>query len=338
MLSQWHVHAPGYARDVQAHPRLAVVAVWDEEPARGAAWARELAVPFYAELEAVLRDPTIDGVLVGTPTAMHREVIMQAVAAGKHVFSEKILALTADDCAAIFAAADANHVALLLSLPRLSHPTIVYAQQAIREGLLGDLTCIRCRDAHNGAVPGPGQPQGWLPEAFFAEDQTGGGALIDLGAHPIYVTNRLAGPVQAVTARLGSYYHRGVDDNAVVVVEYTSGALGVIETGFVSSGSPFQLQLYGTEGTLLVEDATLRIRSTRFGTEDWRTPTLPPALPMPLDQWVGHIEQGPAVPLGIGRDDMERLTRVNVTARLSHEQGRRIAWDSRKRQKAPTWR
>lgn len=94
------------------------------------------------------------------------------------------------------------------------------------------------------------------PSQFFKREETGGGALIDLGAHPIYLSNRLGGKVKAVNARLQQTKGHEVDDNAAVIVEFESGALGMIETGFLSYGCPDQLELYGTEGTLLLKAAS----------------------------------------------------------------------------------
>lgn len=324
MLSQWHVHARGYAEEAVNHPNLEVAAVWDEDPIRGRAWAEQLAVPFFPELDAVLSDPRIDGVIVGTPSSMHHEVIVRAARAGKHIFSEKVLGLTTAECTDIFDAVDAAHVQLMLSLPKLCDPVNVYAQQALSEGLLGDLTMVRCRNAHNGAVPSADRPRGWLPEYFFDTRLTGGGAMIDLGAHPIYLTNRIAGPARAVTANLSSYYERGADDNSVIVVEYQSGALGVVESGFVSNGDPFQLALYGTAGSLLIEDGTVRVRSNRLASEGWVSPTLPAALPSPMDQWVTRIATESVPVLGIGREDMYRLTEINQGALKSSQAGQRI--------------
>ncbi|MCY0879260.1 MAG: Gfo/Idh/MocA family oxidoreductase [Firmicutes bacterium] len=324
MLSAWHVHAPDYARQVQAHPQLSLAAVWDADRPRGEAWAQALGVPFVADLEAVLQDPAIAGVVVNAPTTQHRAVIGAALAHGKHVFSEKVLALTEADCDALLTAADAHGVQLMLSLPRLSHPAIVFAQAALRAGRLGTLTALRCRVAHDGAVPTPDHPQGWLPAAFFDPAEAGGGAFVDLGAHPIYLANRLAGPVAAVTACWTAHTGRAVEDNAVVVVEYASGALGVLETSFVSHGSPFQLALYGTAGTLLVEEDQVRLRSRHDGDDRWITPTLPAPLPTPLEQWVRAIRGEPPVAGGITREDMWALTQVNALARRSQETGRRV--------------
>ena len=73
MLGAWHVHAPDYAAQLRAHPETEIALVWDNEPARGEKFAQELGVPFQADLSTVLSDPEIDGVVINTPTNLHRE-------------------------------------------------------------------------------------------------------------------------------------------------------------------------------------------------------------------------------------------------------------------------
>ncbi|HET7628032.1 MAG TPA: Gfo/Idh/MocA family oxidoreductase [Bacillales bacterium] len=323
LLSRWHVHANDYAKQTQEHPNMEIAVVWDEDEARGRKWAEELGVPFEASLEAVLTDDSIDAVIVETPTNMHKEVILAAANYGKHIFTEKVLAFTTKDCDEIFEAVKTNGVHLMVSLPRLTESYFLYARDALDKGLLGELTFIRCRLAHNGAVPSEQHPNGWLPSHFFNEEQCGGGSLIDLGAHPIYLLNRLAGEAQAVTARLTQVKNDQVDDNAVVLLDYASGALGTIETGFVSARSPFQLELYGTEGALLVEDGKITLKSSRLqGEEIVSGDALPVALPSPHTQWAAAIAEG-AEP-SITKEDVRNLTRVNEAAALSARENRTV--------------
>ncbi|WP_085522492.1 Gfo/Idh/MocA family protein [Tuberibacillus sp. Marseille-P3662] len=323
LLSRWHVHAGDYAQQAQDHPDLSIEMVWDEDPARGKAWAGELGVRFEADLNHVLTDPNIDAVIVDTPTNMHKDVIVQAAASGKHIFTEKVLGLTVEDCETIFRTVEASGVQLMLSLPRLTENYYLYAQDIVDRNMLGQLSMIRCRVAHNGAVPSNEHPGGWLPERFFDKETCGGGALIDLGAHPIYLTNRLAGLPKAVTARLSSVFASEVDDNAMVLLDYQSGTLGTIETSFISNGSPFQLELYGTGGTLLIEDDNVRLKSDYMETDDWYTPDhLPESLPMPMEQWVRAIKRGSAP--SITKDDMYQLTVMNQAAARSHQMGKQI--------------
>lgn len=323
LLSKWHVHAEDYAKQAKENPQLSIDVVWDDDVERGVQWAEKLGVPFEEDLDAVLSNSEIDAVIVDTPTNQHKDVILEATRHQKHIFTEKVLAFTVQDCDEIFSAVESNDLVLMVSLPRLTESYFLYAREVLDSGWLGELTSIRCRLAHNGAVPLDGHPHGWLPKHFFNKEECGGGSLIDLGAHPIYLTNRLAGPAEAVTARLNRTNGLEVDDNAVVLVEYASGALGTLETGFLSNQSPFQLELYGTDGALLIEDEKIRLKSSHLEQQGWTTPEeLPAPLPMPMEQWVAAIK-GNKQPT-ITEEDVRNLTLINQAAALSNEEQRRV--------------
>ena len=318
LLSRWHVHADDYANDVKAHPELQIALVWDEEEARGEEWANELGVPFEKELKKVLENPDIDAVVVTTPTNLHKEVIIAAANHQKHIFSEKVLAFTVEDCEEIYEAIERNHVKFMLSLPKLTDPAYLFAQQALDEGKIGQLTTIRCRMAHNGAIGQNNERTGWLPERFYNEEQTGGGALIDLGAHPIYLLNRLAGGALALQAKLQATKGLGVDDQAVVLIEYESGALGIVETSFISAQSPFQLELYGTEGSIMIEDQHI---CYHFG-DGLKEAKDIQRIETPIEQWVKEINDG--ITPTITKDDIINLTRINELAIKSNKENKRV--------------
>ncbi|GGB63153.1 Gfo/Idh/MocA family protein [Fictibacillus barbaricus] len=322
LLSKWHVHAVDYAREAKENETISIQVVWDEDTERGAEWAKELGVAYEPDLNKVLSDPAIDGVIVTTATNRHKEVIIAAANHGKHIFTEKVLAFSVKDCEEIVEAVEKNNVQLIVNLPRLTESFYLYAQEVVDKRLLGDITYIRCRVAHNGSVPSSENPKGWLPQHFYNKEECGGGALIDLGAHPIYLTNRLGGKVKAVSGRLNQFYQLGVDDNALVMVEYESGAMGMIETGFLSFGSPQQLELYGTEGTLMVEGQEVRIKSKHLGTEDWIYPELPKPIQSAMEQWVDSISNGTKPT--ITTEDIVNLTAINEAAALSDKEGRRV--------------
>lgn len=323
LLSKWHVHAVDYAKQAMENENISVEVVWDEIHERGIEWGTELGVRFEEDLEKVLSDSSIDGVIITNPTSDHTSIMVEAAKHGKHIFTEKVLALTVEECDEILSEVEKADVEFMISLPRLVEEYYLYAQEVVDKGWLGQLSTIRCRVAHNGAVSTEFHPGGWLPQHFYDREKTGGGALIDLGAHPIYLTNRLAGPPKALTARMQSVFNPDVDDQSIVFVEYDSGILGVLETSFVSAGSPFQLQVYGTEGTLLIEQNEVRIKSVQFNSEDWVVPEeLPVPLPMPMEQWVASIERGQAPT--ITKEDALELTLVNQAAIISNEEERRV--------------
>lgn len=326
LLSRWHVHADDYAREASQHPSIQLTTIWDEDPARGKRWADELNVDFENSLEFTLARDDVDAVIVDTPTSMHKEVIIAAAKAKKHIFSEKVLALTEKDCEDIFSAVEEHNVSLMLSLPRLNDPTYLYAEKAVQDGLLGDITSLRCRLEHGGALETKSHPNGWLPAHFFNKEQCGGGALIDLGAHPIYLTNRFGGRAVSVYAEMNDFTNRSVDDHSTVIVRYASGATATIEAGFIASKSPFILELHGTKGSILVEERTLRIQSTELEEEGWITPDLPEQAASAMDQWVEEILSGTKP--RITKEDMRELTRINEAAIASSKSAKRVSLNS----------
>jgi predicted dehydrogenase len=300
ILSFWHVHARGYAKQLGERPDCAIVAVWDELPERGKRMAEQLNVPFIEELQAVLANPDVDAVVVNAPSSMHPEVLIAAAEAGKHIFTEKVLALHTADAEKIAAAAAQSGVKLTVSLPRLGDQKTMYAKAVIDQGLLGRITFVRARLAHDGALPREGAPDGWLPAHFFDKSECGGGALIDLGCHPMVMVHYFLGMPESVSARFGYVTGREVEDNAVVTLNYPDGAMAVVEAGFASRHCPALVEIYGTEGCLLIGNQ-LEIRSSLLLSEPhsgWIRPDkLPPSLPAPIDQWADYCmyDKAPAI-------------------------------------------
>lgn len=291
MLSFWHVHAKDYARQATQHPGVEIVAAWDELPDRGRASAAEVGVDFHDKLADVLARDDVDGVVVDTPTNVHRDVMVAAAEAGKHIFTEKVLALTTAEATEIIAAVDRAGVVLTVSLPRLYDEYTPAINEVLAAGQLGQVTLVRTRLAHDGSVG-----EGWLPEHFYNAEQCGGGALVDLGCHPMYLARLFLGELPtSVHATYGYVTGRQVEDNAVAVLTGSGGALGVVEAGFASARSPFSVEIYGTAGSLVygLPDPVVRVRAKSLGDgNDWVEVPLPERLPMAFEQWVDHIAGG----------------------------------------------
>jgi len=295
ILSFWHVHAKDYARDADEHPNAEVVAIWDEDAARGQTEAGARGVRFVERLDDLLADPEIDGVVITTATTAHRDVMLAAAAAGKHIFTEKVISPIRKEADEIVAAIERAGVAFVVSLPRIATGFARAINAEIANGAVGDATYARVRVAHDGALAKPDQPHGWLPARFFDRADTAGGALIDLGAHPLYLLAWLLGVPETVSATYGAVTGREVDDNAVVTLGYANGAIGVAEVAFVGR-SPLTIEVHGTAGSLLfgMPDDRLWLRVATAGPRGgWvARPTLPEDGPGPFAQWIAHIQDG----------------------------------------------
>ena len=317
MISYWHVHAEDYTRQVLKHPDTEIAGIWDEEPARGREKAEKYGVPFYESLDDLLNRPEIDAVVVDAPTNIHAEVMIKAAKAGKHIFTEKVVAATDAEVRDILAAVEAAKVKLTVSLPRLYEGYTAAIEQVLSQGSLGRLTLARARLSHNGAL------KDWLPPHFYSLEQCRGGALIDLGCHPMYLVRRFLGVPESVSATYGYVTGKEVEDNAVAVLQYADGAVGIVEAGFVNSHSPFSIELHGTDGTLLYgfPDGRMQLRSNKQG-EDWETIDIPENGLTAFEQWVAHIQQNTEATDNVAM--AADLTRLMEAANRSVSEGRPV--------------
>ena len=321
MLSGWHVHARDYARQISQTGRARITAVWDEQPERGRQWAAELGAAFEEDLSALLKRDDVDAVVVNTPTNLHPEVIIAAANAGKHIFTEKVMALTVKECEAVKDAVQKANVQFCISFPHRTFPANLFAKKAVEENWLGGITLLRVRNAHDGAVGN------WLPDHFYDPKACGGGAMMDLGAHPMYLSRWLLGKPRNISSVFNSYTNRAVEDNAVSVIEFENKAIAIVETGFVTPASPFFMEIYGTEGSLLIggPDNTVKISSKKYAPESkgFVTPSdLPDALPSAIRQWMDAIENGGSPQFGL--EEGIQLTELMEKAYESYRTGKRV--------------
>jgi len=316
MLSSWHVHAHDYGNRINARSDSKITAVWDEDPERGKKFAAGFNADFEADLDKVLARDDVDAVCVNAPTNRHCEVMVKAANAKKHIFTEKILALTMDECAQIKDAIEKNGVKFVISFPHRTMPHNLFAKKVIQDKILGDVTLLRVRNAHNGASAD------WLPPHFYDMEQCGGGAMIDLGAHPMYLIRWFMGKPSEMASAFTHVTDHAVEDNSVSLMKYESGAIAISETSFVSGASPFMLEVYGTEGSLTVNGNDMRLNAPKLSTGYGSTIVpgqLPPHLPDPISQFVDGVLYNKEIIFGI--EDAIALTEMMVAAYKAHKQG-----------------
>ncbi|MDD3242239.1 MAG: Gfo/Idh/MocA family oxidoreductase [Eubacteriales bacterium] len=315
MISKWHVHAPEYARRIVETGRAQITCVWDEDAARGEAWAKELGVDFVADYDALLARPDVDAVILDTPTNLHKDMMIRAANAGKHIYTEKVMCLTVADCDEVIEAVERNHVIFTISFPKRAWPCNLFIKDAIDKGVLGDITAVRVRNAHDGASGG------WLPEYWFDPVTTGGGAMMDLGAHPMYISSWLLGKPTRIVSMFNGLTGHAVEDNSVCAIEFEGGAIAVSETSLVSPMTPDTFEVYGTKGVIIVTDNQVRIK-TADDKEHWHEPELPAALPHPIEQWVTSVLDG--APVRYGTAEGRALTQLMEGAYIAHREKREV--------------
>ena len=216
----------------------------------------------------MVRDPQIDVIDIVAPNALHKEMALAAIGAGKHVYCEKPLATTAADARDMTEAAEAKGVKTQVGFNYLCNPMLRLAKEMIAAGELGRIHSYRglhCEDYMADA----GTPFG------FRHEPEGGGALADIGSHALATAEFLLGPIAAVMGDCvtviaerpdgaGGRRRVEVDDIARAFLRFESGATGSVEASWVATGRKMQhdFEVYGTGGALAFSQE--RLNELRF--------------------------------------------------------------------------
>jgi len=321
MLSFAHVHANGYAKAVNENERTQLVAVWDHMEDRGKSAAENNKVPFYSDLDEILA-LDIDAVVVNVETNRHPEVMVAAANAGKHIFTEKALAITVEGCDEIIKAVEAAGVKFMISLPSRTRKERLLAKKAIDDGLLGDITFGRGRVAHCASL------DKWFSggSAWFVNaEESGGGALFDLGCHQMDVIRWMMGEPKKLMAIVNNFSPSyAIDDNSATIIEFANGGIGVVDVSFVHRSGPNPFELYGTEGSITMGAGPLSLTTTKLSDDEIKEYIAngPDNLPPAMQQWISAIEDGSEMTITI--QDGRNLTELLQAAYMSSETGKAI--------------
>jgi len=168
-----------------------LVAVCDRAQPRLDAAKAEFDARGYLEPDQLLADSDVDLVVVGTPPATHAEVVLQALAAGKHVVCEKPFALRVDEVDAMLAAAASNDRVITVYQSRRWDPDFVAVRSAVRQGAIGDLFYLE------SFIGGFGHPCSY----WHSHEPISGGTIYDWGSHYFdWMLQLIEGPVASVSA------------------------------------------------------------------------------------------------------------------------------------------
>ena len=218
------------AQGVAGLESAAVVAAYDAAPERAEALAAKhggRACRDYAEL---LGDPAVGAVVVASPQFAHAENTIAAAEAGKHVFCEKPMAVTLEDCDAMIAACSQAGVKLMIGQVCRYHAVHGKVRELVRSGEFGRPVCMTVHRL--GGPWGGAYTQEWR----FRREGCGG-TILEIHAHEIDFMRWVCGDVEAVYTAGGLYVDKRLDypDLALVTLHFASGAKGLLHTGQVSA-------------------------------------------------------------------------------------------------------
>jgi predicted dehydrogenase len=263
--------------DLPLQPRLR--ALCGRDPGRATAAAQQLGwESTETDWARLVSRPDIDLVDICTPGDTHAEIAIAALEAGKHVLCEKPLANTVAEAQAMTDAAEraaAHGVRAMVGFTYRRVPAVALARRLVREGRLGEVRHVRAQYLQDW-LSDPHAPMSWR----LQKDKAGSGALGDIGAHVVDLTQHLLGePITEVNGLLETFVHRRplpdaspgsllgggavngdarptgevtVDDAALFLARFGGGAVGVFEATRFATGrkNAIRIEINGSRGSL----------------------------------------------------------------------------------------
>ncbi|HEX7084333.1 MAG TPA: Gfo/Idh/MocA family oxidoreductase [Gaiellaceae bacterium] len=300
-----------YARGADAFDSYEIVACADVDPACATRLADEFALEVATVDELLASD--VDVVLNLTPPFAHAEVILRALEAGKHVYTEKTLTTTLAEARQVVEEAERRGLRLGSAPDTFLSGAFATARRLVDEGAIGEPRLATATFLSSG-------PDGWHPNAdiFY---RAGAGPLLDMGPYYLTAIAALCGPYARVAGhasvlrpdreiatgpRAGERFGADVPTHVGATIELAGGALAQLTASFeLTSGWVAELALHGSEGSLRLPDPNtfdgpLAIRT---GRGEWEE--------------VAVSGRGDRDTRGIGLDDMLRSLAQGVPHRAS---------------------
>ena len=255
---QYHIH------NLKEIPHAQIVALCDNyEPNLQQALALCPDAKPYKDYRKLLESAEIDGVIISTPLNWHAPIVLDALAAGKHVFCEKPLSLSAEQSRELADLAKEKGVVNYCGFSNIMNPANQYVAELVKSGKLGKIMRVHATYDQDMLLD-PSIPIAWRHINKLA----GSGALGDLCSHLLSVSQMIMGdmsevlgvqsiviperPVKAGSTEMGKVEN---DDLITFLVKYENGAIGDFSSSRVATGRKnyFYYEIQGTEGSVVYD-------------------------------------------------------------------------------------
>lgn len=246
--------AAQYVESIRQHPQLTLSGIFSRDPAKTRAFGEAHGINIFQSLEELLSDPAVNIVVNLTIHHAHPEIIRQCLEAGKHVFSEKPLAMTFKESCALVDLADARGLRLSCAPITFLGEAQQTAMKIVRDGELGPVRFVY-------AEVNWGRIESWHPNPapFYAV-----GPIYDVAVYPLTLLTALFGPVRQVNAygrisresgtnQAGHPFRIATEDFSVALIEFGSGPVLRLTSSFYvtdKSRQPAGIEFHGDQASL----------------------------------------------------------------------------------------
>lgn len=327
------IHAESYQRFV---PEAEVVSVCSRSDERARTFAQHHKIPqCFTDVERAIEQSDCDVVDICIPNHLHARATIAAANAGKHVIIEKPLCLTLEEADEMIAACEANGRLLMYAEELCFAPKYERARNLVNEGAIGTIYYMRQCEKHSGPH------SDW----FYDLNQSGGGAVMDMGCHGFAWFRWMLGgqprPLSVSAHMQTGLIHKGrtrCEENAVCLVEFEGGAIGVVENSWAKlGGMEDRVEVCGTGGVIYADlfmgNSSLTYSEKGYGyamekagsTQGWTFTTFEEAFnqgyPQELKHFITCVRDGTA-PVTTGHDGravLELMYAAYYSARIGQK-------------------
>lgn len=242
------IHARNYKNKVE---NARMVACVDAVEAAAKAAAEEMGIDkYYTDYHEILNDPEVDAVVVVAPTDLHKQIVIDCAAAGKHIFCEKPMAMTVEECDEMIEACDKAGVKLQIGFMRRFDASFREAKRLVESGAIGDLVQIHSN------TRGPSKPRPWMYDIKMSN-----GILAEVNSHDIDAVRWIAdSDIESVYAVAGNFRNPEAKEQ---YPDYYDSVLmnGTLKNGvhfcidgaaYVQYGYDSKMEIIGTKGKINV--------------------------------------------------------------------------------------
>jgi predicted dehydrogenase len=239
-----------YTMSLHAHRRKDVIHTVCSVPESSARdFALKYDIPVYTDsIKKAIEDNETEVVIVALPNYLHKDAILMACQAGKHVLCTKPLALNAAEAREVLYAVEKAGVFHGYLEDLVYTPKTLKAIEIVNNGSCGRILWTRSREAHSGPH------SAW----FWDKKQSGGGALVDMGCHCIEIGRSFIGkdikPLEVMCWADTQVKPIEAEDHAIALIKYENGAVSQVEVSWnFRGGMDLRDEVSGTEGTIRLD-------------------------------------------------------------------------------------
>lgn len=257
ILGVAHYHANFWTRAFLQDEGVEMAGVWDADRVRAEEFAARHGIASVADRQALIS--ASDAVAICSATSDHVELVRAAAAQGRAVLCEKPLGVSMADCDAIAAVVADIGIRFMQSFPKRFDPVNHEIEALLRDGAIGKVTLCRVRHGHSHGFD-PAFRSGWYVDPALS----GGGTLLDEGVHAADFLRWMFGdPHTAFAAISSDTFGLPVEDTAAAVFRFEGGLIAEVSTSWGFAAADTSIEIYGTEGTILLGGVDIASRPTR---------------------------------------------------------------------------